>query len=36
MAVVYDLNNFYGNWTYFAIANYRRQKYNGDYPIRDE
>lgn len=35
-SLIYDYNNFYGNWTYFAIANYRRQKYNGDYPIKHQ
>jgi hypothetical protein len=35
-SLIYDYNNFYGNWTYFAIANYRRQKFNGDYPIKHQ
>lgn len=35
-SLVYDYNNFWGNWTYFAIANYRRQKFNGDYPIKHQ
>lgn len=34
--LIYDYNNFYGNWTYFAILSYRRQKYNGDYPIKHQ
>lgn len=34
--LVYDYNNFYGNWTYFAILSYRRQKFNGDYPIKHQ
>ena len=32
--LVYDFNNFYKNWTYFALLNFRQQKFNGDYPIR--
>ncbi|MBA2404102.1 MAG: hypothetical protein H0V66_04970, partial [Bdellovibrionales bacterium] len=35
-SLIYDYNNFHGNWTYFAIANYRRQKFNGDYPIKHQ
>jgi hypothetical protein len=35
-SLVYDYNDFYGNWTYFAVANYRRQKFNGDYPLKHQ
>jgi hypothetical protein len=35
-SLIYDYNNFYDKWTYFAIANYRRQKFNGDYPIKHQ
>jgi hypothetical protein len=35
-SLIYDYNNFYKNFTYFAIMNYRRQKFNGDYPIKDQ
>jgi len=35
-SLIYDYNNFYKKFTYFAIINYRRQKFNGDYPIKDQ
>ena len=35
-SLIYDYNNFYKNFTYFAILNYRRQKFNGGYPIKDQ
>ena len=34
--LIYDFNNFYGNWTYFAIINYQRSKFNDVYTIRNQ
>jgi hypothetical protein len=34
--LIYDFNRFYGNWTYFAITGYKRERFNGIYNIRDQ
>jgi len=34
--LVYDFNRFYGNWTYFAITGYKRERINGIYNIKDQ
>ncbi len=34
--LLYDFNRFWGNWTYFAILGYRREKVNGIYNLKDQ
>lgn len=34
--LVYDFNRFWGNWTYFAITGYKRERMNGIYNLKDQ